>query len=441
MQEPTFLVRYLPSWVFSIQSLLGLILFSGIFIFYFIRWKNTGRDENMPQTIPVTFAPPKNMTPGLVRVLNQMGEFDDKCISTAILNMAINGYIKISQKTKYEYQIIITEKSPADLVDDEKIIYDKMFPKDEDKQADPLALLAQIEQKETTGVIGKFLDYMKVKKDPPGMFTIGKQNATVLQELKKKVTKFTKTKQKTWIVQNSETLKYSLIPILLFILINFILVRSELADAFPRFFMIVFWNLFSIPLLFVTATKKISLSAKLGSLIFLIVFVSIAFFLSMDVFGPLGAIFFQATLIEMAIFSKALVRRTAKGRELQNHIDGFKMFIESQEDYIKRVEMDFPDRFTMYERYLPFAIALDLEPKWSAKFKDVVREALELNQNNTPTWYIGTYSGFNTTNWISNFSSSLNVSIASASTNPSSSSGFSGGSSGGGGGGGGGGGW
>jgi uncharacterized membrane protein len=98
-------------------------------------------------------------------------------------------------------------------------------------------------------------------------------------------------------------------------------------------------------------------------------------------------------------------------------------------------------RFTadLYEAYLPYAIALDLENQWTAKLNRAIAAGLIESHYSHPRWYhTRNYHG-------SDFSSALSVSfnsaIASSSVAPGSSSGSSGGSSGGGGGGGGGGGW
>ena len=102
----------------------------------------------------------------------------------------------------------------------------------------------------------------------------------------------------------------------------------------------------------------------------------------------------------------------------------------------------------LFEKYLPYALALDVEQQWSEQFAEVLRKAAEAQPNTYgpgywPRWYSGS-------NWnpsrVPQFSSAIGSAfsgvIASSAVAPSSSSGFSGGGfSGGGGGGGGGGGW
>jgi uncharacterized membrane protein len=101
----------------------------------------------------------------------------------------------------------------------------------------------------------------------------------------------------------------------------------------------------------------------------------------------------------------------------------------------------------VFERFLPYAIALDCENQWSKKFEAEAAAAGTAASSGyssyTPLWYSG--SSFNQLGMAA-FSSALGASMASAaasaSASPGSSSGSGGGGfSGGGGGGGGGGGW
>jgi uncharacterized membrane protein len=98
----------------------------------------------------------------------------------------------------------------------------------------------------------------------------------------------------------------------------------------------------------------------------------------------------------------------------------------------------------LYEKLLPYALALGVEQEWSEQFADVLAKAQAEGYH--PSWYVGPgfYAG-----GFSSFGSSLGNSFSSAISSsavaPGSSSGFGGGGgggfSGGGGGGGGGGGW
>lgn len=141
-----------------------------------------------------------------------------------------------------------------------------------------------------------------------------------------------------------------------------------------------------------------------------------------------------------AFFSKIMSAYTVEGRKIVDHILGFKMYLEAAEEKVFD-HFTPPDKsLELFERYLPYAIALNCENKWSQKFEGIIETAM--NGGYEPTYYPGSYSSFNSS-FSSTLSSNLSSTISSASVAPSSSGsgGGGGGFSGGGGGGGGGGGW
>ena len=149
-----------------------------------------------------------------------------------------------------------------------------------------------------------------------------------------------------------------------------------------------------------------------------------------------------AGIIANGVFGRLLKAPTQKGQAAMDHIRGFKMYLEVAEgEELKRLAAPPPPLTRqLFEAYLPAALALDVEQKWSERF---ARELDIQAPDYQPGWYSG--PGFNSRNlgaFSSSLASSLNSAISSSSTAPGSKSGSGGGgSSGGGGGGGGGGGW
>lgn len=163
-------------------------------------------------------------------------------------------------------------------------------------------------------------------------------------------------------------------------------------------------------------------------------------FVSYKVFG---LFFFFILIILNIVFWKIMPARSLMGRKIMDHIEGFKMFLKvADEDVLKKF---YPDGKTpaLYEKYFPFAMALDMESEWGEQFEEEFSKLGQTGSTYSPSWYSGT--GFSLSS-LSSFSNSIGSSFSSAVTSssspPGSSSGFGGGgSSGGGGGGGGGGGW
>jgi uncharacterized membrane protein YgcG len=129
---------------------------------------------------------------------------------------------------------------------------------------------------------------------------------------------------------------------------------------------------------------------------------------------------------------------TPEGRKVLDHIAGFKQYLSIAEG--ERLERMTPpaDTSALFEKYLPFAIALAVENHWAERFAGVLAAAQAQGQQGF-AWYSGTSSPWsNPSSFADSVGSSLSSAVGSASTAPGSGGG---GSSGGGGGGGGGGGW
>ena len=154
-----------------------------------------------------------------------------------------------------------------------------------------------------------------------------------------------------------------------------------------------------------------------------------------------------ATIALMAIvfvvFAIIMKRPTVAGRRLLDEVEGFREYLEIAE----KDEMNLrnpPDKTpALFERYLPFALALGVEQQWADRFTRIFAGLQGPNDTAwQPSWYNGSWDNVNFSSSTSGLSSDLGSAISSSVTAPGSSSGGGGGGfSGGGGGGGGGGGW
>jgi uncharacterized membrane protein len=139
---------------------------------------------------------------------------------------------------------------------------------------------------------------------------------------------------------------------------------------------------------------------------------------------------------------------SVEGRKVMDQIDGFRDYLGvAEEDRLNALNP--PDKTPeLFERFLPYAVALDVENAWAKRFAGVLAAAGATAAANS--WYTGNSDwSSDPVRFADHLGSDLNQTIASASTPPgstdsggSSGGGSSGGgSSGGGGGGGGGSGW
>lgn len=142
------------------------------------------------------------------------------------------------------------------------------------------------------------------------------------------------------------------------------------------------------------------------------------------------------------IFYRLLKAPTLSGRKIMDKIEGFRMYLSVAEK--DRLNMINPPEKTpeLFEKYLPYAIALGVEQKWAQKFAEVLKNASSAGDYH-PVWYYGnSWNPSHPQGFGSHMANSFAGVIAAAATAPGSSSGGGGGGfSGGGGGGGGGGGW
>jgi uncharacterized membrane protein YgcG len=154
----------------------------------------------------------------------------------------------------------------------------------------------------------------------------------------------------------------------------------------------------------------------------------------------------------LAIFAMVLVtvgfavimrRPTMLGRKLLDEMLGFKDYLEVAEKADMNLRNPPEKTPELFEKYLPYALALGVDLLWAEQFADVLAAVKRPDGGAyRPGWYNGSWSVSNLAGSTSQLSSSLNTAISSSVRPPGSSSGGGGGGfSGGGGGGGGGGGW
>ena len=135
---------------------------------------------------------------------------------------------------------------------------------------------------------------------------------------------------------------------------------------------------------------------------------------------------------------------TRKGQEVRTGIEGFRLYLETAEKLQMNtvdIETGNPPPMTTerYEKFLPYAVALDVEEPWTKYFERQIPEEAE---NYSPHWTSSSGSGRNVHALTSGLVGAMATGVSASLPQSSSSSGGGGGGfSGGGGGGGGGGGW
>jgi uncharacterized membrane protein YgcG len=121
------------------------------------------------------------------------------------------------------------------------------------------------------------------------------------------------------------------------------------------------------------------------------------------------------------LFSRAMPRRTARGRAVYEEILGFREFVARvDKDRLERMGGRSPERF---ERVLPYALVLDAADVWAEAFEGLYREP--------PRWYVSRAPGpFRPRSFVDGLGQSLGTigsALSSAPRGGSGRSGFGGG--------------
>ena len=394
--------------------LVGLLSLVGLAGFYYIAWSRAGRDPPAGTIVPL-FSPPDELTPAGMRYVRQMGS-DNRVFAAALVDMGVRGHIRLVEE---EGGWFSRDKTRL-----ERLASTEPLPADEEAALRELAASGEsimMEQKNHTkfSAARKSLDEI-LKRQYEGKLFNKNWGWAIAGALL--------LGGAIWLVSASIVAAMGLGMI-------GVLVPLGAAVAAALLFM---WTQSA------TAVGKCLVS-----------FVGFAF--AALAIGTGAPILFQALAsgwwlpLAMPLIALPLVisaffwidAPTREGRAVLDRIAGFKQYLSvTERERLDRMHPPEEDTPQLFERYLPYAIALGVENRWAERFAGVLAAAAASGQTGM-AWYSGSNSPWaDPTGFADSIGSSLTSTISSASTAPGSSSGSGGGGfSGGGGGGGGGGGW
>ncbi len=118
------------------------------------------------------------------------------------------------------------------------------------------------------------------------------------------------------------------------------------------------------------------------------------------------------------LFYFLLKAPTATGAAAFNKISGFRLFLTAAEK--DRLEMLNPPALTQetFEKYLPYAIALDCEIGWSRNFETEVGAAQAKPMVHRPGWLVGTALAMDALDGVASLGTTLGGAAAAASVSP-----------------------
>ncbi len=409
----------------ALVGMLGLFVLLG---YYMVVWAQVGRDPESGTLMPL-YEPPQNFSPAAIRYLTQMG-FDDKTFAAAVLDMAVKGHVTIRESSG-TFSITKKAESTAGLAPEERVVSSRL-----------LGASKSIELKT-------------------------ENHATIRGAIQALQNSLKTSQEKIYFLSNS---RYLIPGFLLSVLALIAMVASigspeKMAGAG---FMTLWLSGWTAGVFFLVRQAlslwKMALfgggglerAARFGGAVFMSLFAlpflggevaGLYFFSTMAT--PAAALLLLVMIGVNILFHYLLKAPTSAGRRVLDQIEGFKMFLSAVEGDRMRVFGAANRTPQLFEKYLPHALALDVEHEWAEQFSDVFARAAQTpgGDGYSPSWYSGSnWNRLSASTFASSFGSSFSSAVSSSSTPPGSRSGSSGGSggggsSGGGGGGGGGGGW
>ena len=415
--EPTLSER--AGYVFSDNpgAMTALIGVMTLLVYFFIAWIKVGRDPASETIIP-RFGPPKGFTPAAVRFVIRMG-FDHKAFAAAIVNMAVKGYLKIDED-EGDYSLSRTDADESVLSAGEKRIVRKLFG-----ESKYITL-----EKANNGKIRKAITALKTS-------------------LKLDFEKIHFESNIKWLIPGA--------AISLITLLAMVFTSRETSGAVFMLLWLSIWTAACLALVMAAikawqgalssgSSKGIfKKSGAFGITLFalpFLVFECVGMWAFSTMTSSLAVMALLVVIFFNFIFYHLIKAPTLYGRKMMDQIEGFKLYLSVAEKEGLNVRNPLEKTPELFEKFLPFALALDVENAWSEQFAEVLAQA-QTEHGYSPSWYSGRHwHTYGAAGLASSLGSAFSSTISSSSSPPGSSSGSSGGgSSGGGGGGGGGGGW
>jgi uncharacterized membrane protein YgcG len=388
---------------------LGLLSLIGLCSFYYVAWRRAGRDPRSGTVVPI-FAPPDDLTPAGMRYVVKMNA-DNRAFAAALVDMGVRGHIRMSEEDPGWFS--------SKKIRLERLASDNPLPEEEQAALSDICATGDsilMEQK-------NYKSFMSAKSS---------LSAVLKNRYEGKMFK--------------RNLGWAAAGLLLFAALFWLTCAAVAAATYGAIMWqvgVVFGSLLVAALLWL-AFHESTLGKCLLTLVAMAA-VGIAVAFGLPVLGaalnsgwwlPMALPLIAAPIVLSAFWWMAAP--TPEGRKVLDHVAGFRQYLTiTERERLDRMAQP-QDTPELFEKYLPYAIALAVENRWAERFQGVLAAASAQGQQ-TFAWYSGSSNPWsNPTGFVDSVGSSLSSAVGSASTAPGSSGG---GSSGGGGGGGGGGGW
>lgn len=393
----------------------GALALLGLAGFYYVAWKRAGRNPR-PGTVVPLFAPPDDLSPAAMRYVWKMGA-DDRAFAAALVDLGVRGHVRMVEEE-------------GGWLSRDKLRLERLAAADRLPDAEEAMLGRLVASGES--IVMEQKNHAK--------FSSAKK---ALDDTFKKAYEG-KLFHRNW--------GWALAGVVVFIVALWLTAAAVVAatGVLDTTMVLVALGALVTTALLLMLVQEVGAVGKCLIVAAIMAFGALAMGTGFPVFTaafasgwllPLALPLIGLPLVISAFFW--IAAPTREGRAVLDRIAGFRQYLSITEG--ERLDRMTPPKDTpeLFERFLPFAIALGVENRWADRFQGVLAEAATAGRQQQFGWYSGHSSPWTSPgSFVGRVGAGLASTVSSASTAPGSSSGSGGGgSSGGGGGGGGGGGW
>ena len=330
----------------------GLLALTVFFAYYIIVWARVGRDPEVKAVVP-RYRPPADCSPAVARRLMTMG-YDRTTFAAALLDLAAKGAIKISRKGS-GYFVEKTGNDKSGISPDEQVLHAALFGSERERHS---------------GSGRKELDAI----------TIHHAYRRHRRYLRSAVNKL-------FFVKNTLYLIPGVLLSIIVAAINSEIVGVE-GSYLKELIGLGLWMILAGLITRFLSRKKVLELRKPSKFVYLMVLfpavlysLAVAVSHSVEVFNIMKFMFLVPLFIMVTAhgaFFFFLRTPTLAGRKALDEIGGFRT-------YLSATEQDRLDRMTppektpaLFEAYLPYALALGVENRWSGQFSGEIDETYTL---------------------------------------------------------------
>lgn len=367
--EPTAQERQAGFLRDNLSSLAGFGTMLILLVYYIVVWVLVGRDPQKGVIIP-RYQPPQGISPAAARYIWQMG-FDNKTFAAVLINMAVKGYLIINQNNSD----FVLEKGKADR---------SVLTPDESSVAESLDLEQQ-----------------KIELVSANHVIIHKALEALQEKLRLSC-------QNHYFKTNIRYFKYGAIFSAVFMLVvsfsEYFIIQGLAALFLPSFMLLFDFGIllgiisgiqewYRVFRESMAGEKNNLLTATvqngLGITILTVIAVFITKHLLITIIDMSSTLFFLLVVccwVVNYMFYKLLKAPTLKGRSMLDELEGFRLYLSIAEK--ERLNLLNPSEKTpeLFEVFLPYALALDVEQDWAEQFADVF-DRLPSGGEYSPSWY------------------------------------------------------